>query len=225
MSQDLVAVIPAFNCGPQIAEVVRGLEGSVSRVIVVDDGSEDDTASRARLAGAEVDGLQPNRGKGVALRHGIELALAGDPAALLLLDGDGQHDPADAPKLIAEWKKGGADLVIGTRMDEAQSIPSARYWTNYVGTRALSWMTGLELSDSQSGYRLLDAGLIRRLPLSARGYAIETEILIKAVKQGARISYAPIRAIYEGAVSHFRPLRDTLGICFLAIYYKVYDDA
>lgn len=225
MRQDIVAVIPAFNCGPQIAKVVEGLLAFVSRIIVVDDGSEDETARRAESAGAEVESLHPNQGKGVALRRGVELALESNPRALLLLDGDGQHDPADAATLISVWEQGGGDLVIGTRMNESESIPGARYWTNYIGTKALSWMTGLELSDSQSGYRLLDADLVRCLPLSARGYAIETEILIKSVKRGARVAHAPIRAIYEGAVSHFRPLRDTLGICFLAIYYKVYDDA
>jgi hypothetical protein len=104
-------------------------------------------------------------------------------------------------------------------------IPAARFWTNYIGSRVLSWMTGLELDDSQSGLRLLAADLARRLRLEADGYAIESEMLLKAARLGARVAQVPVRAIYDGVPSHFRPLRDTVRISCAAIYYKVFDDA
>ena len=103
-------------------------------------------------------------------------------------------------------------------------IPGARYWTNYIGSRILSWMTGRELVDSQSGYRLLSRGLIERLHLRSRRYAIETEMLIKAAQVGARFAYVPVRTIYGEQGSHFRPVPDTFQIACAAIYYKVFDD-
>ncbi len=105
----------------------------------------------------------------------------------MLLDGDGQHDPGDIPALIAAWDGGGVDLRGGCApAGFAERIPPARYWTNYIGTRILSWMSELELEDSQSGYRLISSDLARRLRLRSDGYAIESEMLIKAGKVGAR---------------------------------------
>jgi glycosyltransferase involved in cell wall biosynthesis len=151
------------------------------------------------------------------------LALAAAPGAVLLLDGDGQHDPADVPAFLAAWDAGAGDLVVGSRMADSQAIPRARYWTNRIGSRILSWMTGWEIADSQSGYRLLSADLLRRLPLEARGYAVESEMLIKAAHRGARLAEVPIRTIYEGNPSHYRPLLDTARISLWSIYWKAFD--
>jgi glycosyltransferase involved in cell wall biosynthesis len=225
MRSDVVAVIPAYECAASIGDVVRGVRRHLCRVVVVDDGSSDATAAEATRAGAEVSRLPENRGKGHALLHGIELALAGDPAAVLLLDGDGQHDPADVPGFLAAWDAGAGDLLIGSRMAEAETIPRARYWTNRIGSRILSWMTGWDVADSQSGFRLLAADLLRRLPLASRGYAVESEMLIKAANRGARLAQVPIRVIYEGNPSHYRPVLDTVRISLWSIYWKAFDDA
>jgi glycosyltransferase involved in cell wall biosynthesis len=225
MRADVVAVIPAYQCGATIGAVVAGVRLHLDRVVVVDDGSGDDTSAAAAQSGAEVHRLAENCGKGAALRHGIELALAGDPAAVLLLDGDGQHDPADIPALLAAWDAGAGDFLVGSRMWEAEAIPRARYWTNRIGSRILCWMTGWPIEDSQSGYRLLGADLLRRLPLAARRYAVESEMLIKAANRGARLGQVPIRVIYDGYPSHFRPVVDTARIALWAIYCKAFDDA
>jgi glycosyltransferase involved in cell wall biosynthesis len=228
MRSEIVAVIPAFECAASIGGVVAGVRRHLETVVVVDDGSGDGTAEAAGRAGARVERLPVNHGKGYALRHGIGVALGLQPCAplaVVLLDGDGQHDPDDLPALFAPWDRGEADLVIGTRLEHPERIPGARYWTNYIGSRVLSWMTGLELRDSQSGLRLLDAGLLRRLPLESDGYAIESEMLLKAARRGARVEHVPIRVIYDGLPSHFRPLRDVVRISCAAIYFKVFDDA
>jgi glycosyltransferase involved in cell wall biosynthesis len=192
---------------------------------VVDDGSADATSAEAAGAGAEVHRLAENSGKGAALRRGIELALVGDPAAVVLLDGDGQHDPDDIPAFLAAWDAGAGDFLVGSRMWEAKAIPRDRYWTNRIGSRILSWMTGWPIEDSQSGYRLLGADLLRRLPLASRRYAVESEMLIKAANRGARLAQVPIRVIYDGNPSHFRPVVDTARIALWAIYCKTFDDA
>ncbi len=216
-------MIPAFNCGATIGDVVTGTRRYLADVVVVSDGSRDDTAERALAAGARVEVLPENRGKGCALRRGIDLALERGPQALVLLDGDGQHDPADIPALLAAWDGGKVDLVVGARLQDARRIPPSRYWTNYIGTRILTWMTELELEDSQSGYRVLSSSLVRRLKLRSAGYAIESEMLIKAGKAGARLEHVAVRTIYNDEESHFRPLIDTLRIALAAIQFTVED--
>ncbi|MEO7975033.1 MAG: glycosyltransferase family 2 protein [Thermoanaerobaculia bacterium] len=222
--EDIVAVIPAFECEATIGEVVAGARRFLADVVVVSDGSRDDTAGRAAAAGAHVDVLPENRGKGYALRRGIDLALERGPAALLLLDGDGQHDPGDIPALLSVWDAGGADLVVGSRLQDSRRIPPARYWTNYIGTRILTWMSELQLEDSQSGYRLLSSALARRMRLRSDGYEIESEMLIKAGKAGAQLRHVAVRTIYNDEESHFRPLTDTLRIALAAIQFKVEDE-
>jgi glycosyltransferase involved in cell wall biosynthesis len=221
---DIVAVLPAFDCERTVGAVVGGLRERIGRVVVIDDGSRDETSARAAAAGAEVERLPRNRGKGAALRRGIELALASSPEAVALLDADGQHDPRELPALIAAWESGQGDLVIGTRLHEHRKIPGARYWTNYIGSRILSWMSGYELEDSQSGYRLLASTLARRLELESHDYAIESEMLIKAARLGARLAQVPVRAIYNDGGSHFRPLVDTFHISCASIRFKVFDE-
>jgi len=224
MRRDLCAVIPAYQCEATIGAVVEGTRRHLADVWVVDDGSSDATGREALRAGARLERLEPNAGKGSALRHGLACALRENPAAVLLLDGDGQHDPADVPGFLEAWDRGAGDLIMGNRWGNLAVIPGARYWTNYIGSRILSWMTGRELVDSQSGYRLLSRGLVERLHLRSRRYAIETEMLIKAAQVGARFAYVPVRTIYGEQGSHFRPVPDTFQIACAAIYYKVFDD-
>lgn len=222
-SNDLAAVIPAYDCASSIGAVVAEARQYAGDVVVVSDGSGDGTAEIARAAGARVEELPANRGKGYALRRGLELALERDPAVVALLDGDGQHDPADLPAMLGAMS-GGLRMVIGCRLQDRASIPSVRYWTNYIGTRILTWMTGYELEDSQSGYRLLSRDLARRLRLRSDGYAVETEMLIRSAQLGAELRHVRVRTIYNDEVSHFRPLADTLRIALAAIQFKI-DDA
>ena len=221
---EFVAVIPAFRCARTVGAVAAGARRHVARVVVVDDGSDDDTSGAARSADAEVLRLERNRGKGFALRSGIDLALRDSPQAVVLLDADGQHDPEDLPEFLRAWDGSRPDLIVGSRLQEREVIPPARYWTNYIGSRVLSWMTGMELHDSQSGYRMLSAGLLRRMRFRSDGYAIESEMLIKAGRLGARVAHVRVRTIYNGGGSHFRPVTDTFRISCASVYFKVFDD-
>jgi glycosyltransferase involved in cell wall biosynthesis len=216
-----VALVPAYEVASTVGRVVLGIRDSVERVIVVDDGSTDATADEAERARAEVLRLPANGGKGAALRAGLELALASEATHVAFVDADGQHDPADLPKLLAA-ARAGEEFVIGSRMAEPDSIPAYRYRTNEIGSRILSRMTGLEIEDAQSGYRVVAADVLRRLRLNARGYIIETEILLKAAPHLKRFCQVPVRAIYGGP-SHYRPFRDTWVISWGAVYYKVFE--
>jgi glycosyltransferase involved in cell wall biosynthesis len=201
--------------------VAKTLE-HVKTVCVVDDGSRDDNAAEAARAGASVLARGRNGGKGAAIRSGL-VSLLKNPRLthVLFLDGDGQHDPAEAPKFLDAGRRG-ERFVIGSRMDAKDSIPAYRYETNRIGDMILSRMTGLPVEDGQSGFRLVETDLLRRIRLGASGYLIETEMLLKAAPLVASFANVPIRAIY-GVPSHYRPFRDTWKISWGAVFIKVFE--
>ena len=217
-----IALVPAFDAEATLGAVVRGLRRHVPRVIVVDDGSTDGTSAEAERAGAEVLRLTVNAGKGSALRAGLETVLAGDASHVAFVDADGQHDPDDLPRLL-DAARAGDDFVIGSRVNGKDDIPAVRFRTNEIGSRILTRMTGHEVEDGQSGYRVVAAPLLRRLSLSSRGYLIETEVLLKAARHVPRFASVPVRAIYGTTGSHYRPFRDTWIISWGAVYYKVFE--
>src|SRR5262245_40020584 len=192
-----VALLPAFQAEATVAAVVRGVRGNVARVLVVDDGSTDRTGAEAAAAGAEILRRAENGGKGAAIRSGLAHLLASDATHVAFVDADGQHDPEDLPRLL-DTARAGAELVIGSRMQDPDAIPAYRHRTNEIGSRILTRMTGLEIEDAQSGYRVVSASLLRRLRLNARGYSIETEILLKAARHLDHFTHVPVRAIYGG---------------------------
>jgi glycosyltransferase involved in cell wall biosynthesis len=215
-----VALIPAFNEARSIAEVVTGLHGIVSLVVVVDDGSTDGTGDLARAAGAEVLTQTPNRGKGTAVRAGLAHVLGGPFTHVLLLDGDLQHRPSEARRLLEAAERTGADMVLGERQFSRERMPASRYYANWIGSRALSWFVGAPVHDTQCGFRVCRLDALRDLPLHATGYEIETEMLVKLRRRGARLTGVPITAVYALERSKLRPVRDTTRTCFLAVYYQ-----
>jgi len=215
-----VAIVPAFNEARSIADVVTGLHGIVSHVLIVDDGSTDQTAERARAAGAEVLSRGTNTGKGSAVRAGLAHVMTGPFTHVLFLDGDLQHRPSEASWLLEAAERTGADLVLGERQFSREGMPAARYHANRIGSRALSWFVGAPVQDSQCGFRVCRLDALRNLPLRARGYEIETEMLVKLRRRGARLASVPITAVYTAERSKLRPVRDTTRTCFLAVYYQ-----
>jgi glycosyltransferase involved in cell wall biosynthesis len=220
MTVRAAAVIPAFNEARSIATLVRGICPSVDRVIVVDDGSTDGTAERARAAGADVVVHEANRGKGRAVRTGLARVFGGDFTHVLLLDGDMQHLPEEAPALLAEAERSGADVVLGQRRFERDRMPASRYHANRIGSRVLSWFVGVPVRDTQCGFRVFRVDALRPLRLTATGYEIETEMLVKVRRRGGRVATVPVTAVYAGQTSKLRPVPDTTRTCFLAVYYR-----
>jgi glycosyltransferase involved in cell wall biosynthesis len=175
-------------------------------VLVVDDGSTDRTAEVARETGAEVVEQRPNQGKGAALRSGFRQALAIGADAILTLDADGQHAPADIPRLLAA---AGADpppdLVIGRR--SFRSMPPVRRLSNELGRRAFSWAVGRDIPDNQSGFRVVSRRLAEAtLASDEPGFAFEVEQITTCIRMRGTIAWVPIRTIYAGAPSHIRPI-------------------
>jgi glycosyltransferase involved in cell wall biosynthesis len=204
----LLAVIPAYNEASRIAPVVRELVEQGLPVLVVDDGSGDDTAAVAREAGAEVL-RRANGGKGTAIIAGCRRAVELGYRRVLLLDGDGQHDPAEAPRLIAAARRG-ADLVIGMRMLDLRRQPVHRRCFNRLSSLLVTMAAGQRIRDSQSGYRMCDPRLLLSLPLAGHKYDLETEMCILAARAGRKVVEVPIRVIYNDKISGVHPVYDTL---------------
>jgi glycosyltransferase involved in cell wall biosynthesis len=220
MKMRAVALVAAFNEARTIAAVVEGVGADVDRVIVVDDGSSDGTADRARDAGAEVVVHPANMGKGHAVRTGLARVFEGAFTHVLLLDADLQHLPQEASSLLAEAGASGADVVIGERRFDRARMPASRYHANRIGSRVLSWFVGIPVNDTQCGFRVFRVDALRPLRLRATGYEIETEMLVKVRRRGGRVAAVPITAVYNGQRSKLRPVRDTTRTCFLAVYYR-----
>jgi glycosyltransferase involved in cell wall biosynthesis len=215
----VAALIPAYRCPDRVGAVVAGVHAHVPDVVVVDDGSSDGTTEAARRAGARVIVHATNRGKAAALRSGLALLLGEPHSHILMLDADGQHDSADVPLFLGA--AGEAEFVLGNRLWNPAAIPARRFWTNFLGTRALQLMTGFPLEDSQCGFRLVSAAMLRRMGLVGRRYAIDTEILIRAGKVGGRFAHVPVSVIYDGEPSFYRPVADTVHIVLSAVRFKV----
>lgn len=219
MNADVAALIPAYNEAGLIGPVIEAIRRHVGTVLVVDDGSFDGTAEVARLAGAQVVSHDGRRGKGVAIRTGLARLAGQGHRYILMLDADGQHDPEDAPRLIEAAATHGYDLVIGYRVLDPALSGAVRYYTNIVGCNTLSRWIGEELLDSQSGFRLVRASLLEGLELDARGFEIETEMLLKLCRRGARMGHARVRSIPPVRKSRLRPVRDVTRICLSALKY------
>ena len=203
----ILAIVPAHDEGPRIEAVVRGASAHLP-VLVVDEGSSDDTAARAEAAGARVLRQVPNQGKGAALRAGFRLALDEGLDAVVTLDGDGQHDPAELPafvKAFSALSEPRPELVVGQR--DFRRMPPVRRLSNLLGGAAFSWAVGRHVPDNQSGYRLLGRRLMdRTLSSQERGFEFEVEMLTLAIREGMPIAWVPIRTIYAGEPSHIRPV-------------------
>ena len=213
--RQLLAIVPAFNESGRIGAVVEGLKRLPLPVLVVNDGSRDSTAAEAAAAGAAVHS-QANGGKGKAILAGCRWAVANGYHAILLIDGDGQHDPAEAVGLVRAWQRG-AGLVIGSRTIGKHRQPLHRKYLNRLSSLLVTLAAGQRVFDSQSGFRLCDPRLLLHLPFSGCRYDLETEMCVLASRGGSRVVETPITVIYNDKKSGVHPVYDTLRF-FRAVY-------
>lgn len=216
------ALVPVYNEAETLGPLLEKLQREVELTLVVDDGSSDGSAEIATAAGVIVH-RRPNGGKGRALRSGFKRLLQEDLTHIITLDADGQHRPEDVPRFRRAALRAAAALVIGSRLAQKEGYPAARRQTNMAGDWFISKVMGADVEDAQSGYRLYDTALLRRLKLHEDGFAIETELLIRIIRAGGRIARVPIPAIYDTAIgSYFRPVMDTYR-CLLAGFQALED--
>ncbi|HEV2005224.1 MAG TPA: glycosyltransferase family 2 protein [Candidatus Limnocylindrales bacterium] len=217
-TSSFLVLVPAHNESARIGAVVGAALRSLP-VLVVDDGSTDDTAQVAEAAGATVVVQSPNQGKGAALRSGFRWAIEEGFEAIVTLDGDGQHDPAEIPGFLGAYARrtvsgDPTELIIGQR--HFSSMPPVRRVANILGTVVLSAALGRWIPDNQSGYRLIGRRLMNAM-LDSRedGFALEVEMIAVCLREHWPINWVPIRTIYADETSHIesrRHLRDFLDV-------------
>lgn len=214
--EKLVAIIPALNAERTVPNVIAGALAQMRNVVVIDDGSSDRTGEVASAAGAVVLRHDVNRGKGAALKTGFAWALERGLEAVITLDADGQHLPGEIPKFVAEWDASHADLIIGGRAHLFDQMLPRRRNANRFSAWCISKTSGVHIPDSQSGFRLYSARLLRAIRLHTDGFDMESEVIVRAGRRGFRIVTIPIDlGFVDGlATSHYRPLADTLRIAW-----------
>lgn len=214
----IIAIIPSYNEAERIAEVARKVSKHLP-VIVVDDGSSDDTLER--LAALDVDIVQhpTNLGKGEALKSGFRAALAKNIDAVITLDADGQHAPEDLPQFVEAYTKTSASLIIGER--DFRQMPFSRRLANNLGQRTLQVALGKLIPDNQSGFRLIDRYLIEAmLDNRETGFEFEVEMILFCVAEKIAIEWVPIRTIYQDETSHIKPIQHVIK--YLSLLRRAY---
>lgn len=217
-SHGSIAIIPVHNEAATIETIVAAARAYLP-VIVVDDASNDESARLAATAGATVLKLSRQRGKGRALQCGFAEAIRRGAERIISLDGDGQHDPDDIPRLLAASQRHPGSIIIGGRLQAASRIPCARLHAIRVASFWINWMGNCDIQDTQSGFRLYPVPILRALSLQRGRFLFESECLLKTAQAGYGIDEIPIKAIYHPRhKSQFRPLRDGIAIASYLIY-------
>lgn len=225
------AVIPAYQDEKHIGDIVRRTRRQLDHVLVIDDGSTDQTGQRAREAGAEVIVHDQNRGKGEAIKTGLAHWLGtSNPSRrepdsqigwVVLLDSDGQHLPEEIDRFVlAAASATHPTFLIGNRMNDVARMPFIRRMVNRYMSSGISRACGQKIPDTQCGYRMLDRQLIPELLGGGDRFDYETEVLIIASCKGYRIESVPITTVYTDQVSKIRPLRDAIRFFKLMWRYR-----
>ncbi len=215
----VAAIIPAYFEERHIYEVAQRTMAQLENVLVVDDGSTDATAVRARAAGVEVLVHEKNLGKGEAIKNGLRHWLERGFQHVMILDGDGQHLPEEIARFLAA-ATGGAQLIVGNRMNDVRDMPRVRQMVNRYMSRRISRVCGQKVPDTQCGFRMIHADSIPDLLGGTERFEYETEMLIKVSRKGGRIDSVPVSTVYSDEVSSIHPVRDTLRFLKLIRRYE-----
>jgi len=223
MMDRFAVLIPAYNAAHSLPDLLRMIEreGWKDEVIVVDDGSTDDTGERAREFGATVIRHKRNRGKGAALSTGFRLILETKKvSAVVTIDADLQHDTQDLSTFVNARRRTGANIVLGRRKRVGSGMPFSRVLSNCITSFLVSARTGISIPDSQCGYRLIGREVLESVDVESEGYEAETELLIRAAARGFRISWVPVNTVYRGETSHMTHWKTTRR--FIKTLFKEY---
>jgi len=217
--QKITVILPAYNEEVAIGSIVLLTRKYADSVIVVDDGSSDRTADVARKAGAEVIVHEVNKGKGRALKTGFTAAVALGADIIVTMDSDGQHNPADIPKLVEPILKGEADMVNGSRYLNGlgKNTPAYRRVGQTILDEVTNLNSGLHITDSQSGFRAFAASTKGVFRFTAKGMAIESEMLADAGRHGLRITEVEISVRYDVDGSTENPIKHGFGVLMMVL--------
>ncbi len=211
-------LIPSYNEAKTIGGIVKELKTKGYDVLVIDDGSFDDTSKVAAREGAIIISHAKNLGKGASIKEGFNFILKStNYDTIVIMDGDGQHHPLDVGRFLEHAQKYNDDIIIGNRMGYTKNMPRVRFITNKITSFLISAMCKQRIPDTQCGLRLLRRKLIDTLHLSSSKYDTESEMLINAARQGFKIASIPIKTIYGGEKSEVHPVKDTVRFIILLV--------
>lgn len=216
-------LICAFNEADHINEVVRSaLKQNPDKVIVVDDGSTDGTADRAEKAGAYVVRNSENMGKGASLNRGFDLIAQHPCDAVIVIDGDGQHDPSEIPRFLDAYRRTGIPVLIGNRMADVQGMPFVRRYTNRFMAWVLNRLVKIYVADPPCGYRFYRADVLPFIRSRESRFAFEFDVLVHAALRRIRIDSVRVSTIYNRKRrSHVAPVRDA-WLLFQVVRYHFF---
>jgi glycosyltransferase involved in cell wall biosynthesis len=221
----VAALIPAFDCARTIADVVYGASRYCGHVLVVDDGSSDETAALARAAGAEVIRHDVNRGKGAALRSGLIRLLAEGYTHAFSVDGDGQHLASEMQRMLDASRAAPGAIVLGARrIAPEQEIAPIKRFGNDFANWWVSLAAGREFRDTQTGFRIYPIAATLDLGVQAERYQFESEVLILAARRGIAIETCEVAVFYPPPgerISHYDPWLDTCRIIVTVVSFLV----
>jgi len=203
-------IIPTYNESKAIAALINQIHKLELKAIIIDDGSQDDTAKIALDAGAEVLRNQANAGKGASLIKGYAFALSRGFDAVISMDGDGQHSADDIKVFIQKAESSDCGIVVGNRMAMTRGMPVLRIMTNRFMSWVISAIAKQYIPDTQCGFRLVKKEVLEKINLSTSKYETESEILIKAARLGFKVESVAVATIYSGQKSQINPFVDTL---------------
>ncbi|MFH1441726.1 MAG: glycosyltransferase family 2 protein [Candidatus Omnitrophota bacterium] len=206
----ICVIIPAYNESKTIASLIQGIKQLNLDILIIDDGSIDNTAKIAQNNNAVVLVNPENKGKGISLCAGFNYALSKGFDAVISMDADGQHDPNDISYFTRLAKYSTSSIFIGNRMSKPKNMPKIRFITN----KFMSWLISLiakqNIPDSQCGFRLIKKEVLEKIKFDTAKFETESELLIKASRLGFKIESIPVNTIYRGEKSKINPILDTI---------------
>jgi glycosyltransferase involved in cell wall biosynthesis len=216
----VLVVIPVYNHGDKLGAVLDGCLRffGPEDILVVDDGSTDNSSVEAQKRMVHLRKHQTNLGKGRALITGFDFAIERSAAWVLTLDADGQHLPEEIPQFLEAAESGKFAFIIGNRKKTPGKMPLHRICSNVLTSKLLSKVTGQNIPDSQSGYRMIQTELIKRMHFQSYDFILETEMILSAVRLGAKLRFVPISTVYRDEKSHMRNTKTMEG--FIKTIYK-----
>jgi len=217
-----IVTIPCLNTGGTVGKVLAGAKKYVNEIVVINDGSRDSTAERAEACGAKVVNHVVTQGYGGAIRSCFAAARAENADIVVILDGDGQHDPDDIPAVLAPVLQGEADVVIGSRfLGGNTNMPGYRKFGIKVITFLFNFASRTKVSDAQSGFRAYSKKIFERYHLSEKGMGVSSETLEKARRNGAVIKKVPISCAYTASVFTPKTISHGLKVAFSVVRIRL----